>query len=89
MHWGFYKAAPVHRAAGKAPARPHAALGRFLTPGVKGYGGFAAPVVVGRKVGLPTTPALTGLFRKGDGRTPALGVSNINAMATNVLRGSF
>jgi hypothetical protein len=89
MDWRQFKAPAVDKAAGRAPRRAHPALGRFLTPGVKGYGGFAAPVVVGRKIGLPTTPALTGLFRKGDGRTPAIGVSQINAMATNIFRGAF
>lgn len=88
MDWRAFKA-PVHKRAGRAPGRAHPALGSFIRPGVIGYGGFAAPVVPGRKVGLATTPALNGLFRKGDGRTPSIGVSQINAMATNIFRGAL
>jgi hypothetical protein len=42
-----------------------------------------SPTRVGRVGGLGTTPALYGMFRAG--RT--VGVSQINAMATNIRRG--
>lgn len=48
------------------------------------YGLLAAPSRTGRKVGTPITPSIGGLFRRG----PAVGISQINAMATNILRGS-
>ena len=47
-----------------------------------GYGYL--PTRPGRRVGLGSLPALTGLFRAGR----VLGVSQVNLMATNVWRGS-
>jgi hypothetical protein len=72
--------APVGRTELRGEGR--APLGTFIK-GRKQYGLFAGPVVQGRAEGLAWTPALTGLFRAG--RT--VGVSQINAMATNILRG--
>jgi hypothetical protein len=43
------------------------------------------PPRLGRRGGLGVTPALHGIFRTGD-RT--VGISQINAIATNVRRGS-
>jgi len=51
---------------------------------VTGYGSLAAPTLVGRRGGPGVTPAIGGLFRRG----PAIAISQINAMATNVLQGS-
>jgi hypothetical protein len=45
---------------------------------------LAAPSVLGRRIGFAPTPAVNGLFRRG----PAVGVSRINAMATDISRGS-
>ena len=50
------------------------------------YGLLAAPSVQGRKVGYAPNPAVNGLFRRG--APPGFAISQINAMATNVLRGS-
>jgi hypothetical protein len=61
-------------------SRP-AALGAFNV-GPKAYG--FQPAVPRQRGGLPHTPALSGLFRAGK----VVGISQINAMATNVTRGS-
>jgi hypothetical protein len=61
-------------------SRP-AALGAF-NAGPKLYG--FVPAVPRQRGGLSTTPALEGLFRAGK----VVGISQINAMATNVTRGS-
>lgn len=58
------------------------AVGVLMRPGERQYG--FVPTRPGRPIGLGTTPALQGFFRAGR-RT--LGVSQINAMATNVYRG--
>lgn len=59
-----------------------AALGTFgVGPKVYGF----KPTVPGRKIGLATTPALGGLFRSG---RITVGISQINAMATNIMQGS-
>jgi len=47
------------------------------------YGQLAAPVIPGRLRGLGNTPAINGLFRRGR----AVGISEINTMATLVPRG--
>lgn len=61
---------------------PHeSALGTFVSGPDRPYG--YVPSRPGRRLGLGTTPALTGLFRAGR----VVGVSQINAMATNVFRG--
>jgi hypothetical protein len=60
-----------------------AALGTFWS-GPRGYGALAAPTRPGRRTGVAWTPAVTGFFRAGK----AVGISQINAMATNVPRGS-
>lgn len=69
------------------PMRVHghkrpAALGAFFG-GPRPYGFAAAPTRPGRVHGGGVTPALHGLFRAGT----AVGVSHINAMATNISRG--
>lgn len=57
------------------------ALGAFnLGPKVYGF----MPAVPRQRGGLGVTPALNGLFRAG----PVVGISQINAIATNVMRGS-
>lgn len=57
-----------------------AAVGVFMrSVGQYGY----VPGRPGRRIGLGTTPALDGLFRAGR----VVGVSQINALATNVFRG--
>lgn len=58
------------------------AIGVFM-PTRKNYGQLAAPVVPGRPRGLDLTPALTGLFQRGD----TVGISQINMIATVVPRG--
>lgn len=60
------------------------ALGVMSGRARTGYGLLAAPTVIGRRVGLAVTPAIGGLFRRG----PAVGISQINAIATNIMRGS-
>lgn len=60
------------------------ALGSFSGRARTGYGLLAAPTVIGRRVGVPITPAIGGLFRRG----PAVGISQINAIATNIMRGA-
>lgn len=61
-------------------SRP-AALGAFnVGPKVYGY----VPAVPRQRGGPGATPALEGLFRAGK----VVGISQINAMATNVTRGS-
>jgi hypothetical protein len=57
------------------------ALGLFVVGPKRPYG--YPPTRPGRRTGVGITPALTGLFRAG--RT--VGVSQINAMATNIRRG--
>lgn len=57
------------------------ALGAFAV-GPKSYG--FVPAVPRQRAGKGDTPALTGIFRAG----PVIGISQINAMATNVTRGS-
>jgi len=57
------------------------ALGVFVRGPERPYG--YVPSRPGRRVGLGSTPALTGLFRAGR----VVGVSQINAMATNIHRG--
>ena len=64
----------------KYTARP-AALGS-LNVGPKSYG--FVPGVPKQRPGLAHTPAIGGLFRRGR----VVGISQINAMATNVPRGS-
>jgi hypothetical protein len=54
-----------------------------ISVGPKVYG--FAPGVPLMRGGVGRTPALTGLFRAG---RITVGISKINAMATNVLRGS-
>ena len=57
------------------------ALGAFnVGPKVNGF----VPAVPRQRGGLSVTPALEGLFRAGR----VVGVSQINAIATNVTRGS-
>jgi hypothetical protein len=64
------------------PKKPR---GKFWGAGAsKGYGLLAAPMVKPRPFGPGQTPAVSGLFRRG----PAIAISQINAMATNVLQGS-
>lgn len=58
------------------------AVGVLMRPGERQYG--FVPTRPGRPIGLGTVPALQGLFRAGR-RT--VGVSQINAMATNLYRG--
>jgi len=59
--------------------------GRFgIANRLTGYGSLAAPTLPGRKFGQGITPAIGGLFRRG----PAIAISHINAIATNVLQGS-
>lgn len=58
-----------------------AALGAFNV-GPKAYG--FQPAVPRQRGGQSMTPALEGLFRAGK----VVGISQINAMATNVTRGS-
>lgn len=58
-----------------------AALGTFGV-GPQSYG--VQPGSFSRRIGEGSTPALTGLFQDGAIRT---GISQINTMATNVLRG--
>jgi hypothetical protein len=58
-----------------------AALGAFNV-GPKAYG--FVPAVPRQRGGQGMTPALEGLFRMGK----VVGISQINAMATNVTRGS-
>jgi hypothetical protein len=58
------------------------ATGVFLSGRDKPYG--FVPTRPGRRAGLGETPALGGMFRAG--RT--VGVSQINAIATNVWRGT-
>ncbi len=60
------------------------ALGVMSGRARTGYGLLAAPTVIGRRVGVAVTPAIGGLFRRG----PAVGISQINAIATNIMRGS-
>ena len=60
------------------------ALGVWSSHARTGYVLLAAPSVLGRRVGMPITPAIGGLFRRG----PAVGISQINAIATNIMRGS-
>lgn len=61
---------------------PHKALGLFMRgPEGRPYG--YVPTRPGRRLGLGTTPALTGLFRAGR----VVGISQINAIATVVRRG--
>ncbi len=57
-----------------------AALGAFAV-GPKSFG--FVPAVPRQRAGNGTTPALLGIFRAG----PVIGISQINAMATNVTRG--
>lgn len=57
------------------------ALGVFVNGPARPYG--FSPSRPGRAQGLGETPALLGMFRAG--RT--VGVSTINAMATNIRRG--
>ena len=73
------------------------ALGTFQGEGGRGVSAVAqrisvGPASYGFRPGLPRpmsflgrTPALSGLFRSG---RLVVGISQINAMATNVLRGS-
>lgn len=64
---------------------PRKPAGRFWGGGSsKGYGIMAAPIIPPRKIGPGVTPAVSGLFRRG----PAVAISQINAIATNVLQGS-
>jgi hypothetical protein len=64
------------------PKRP---IGRFFGMGAsRGYGLLAAPMVKPRPIGDGLTPAVSGLFRRG----PAIAISQINAMATNIMQGS-
>jgi len=76
-----------HRAAARSrTALSGAGAGSPLGTVIRGreqYGLFAAPVIPGRPKGLGNTPAINGLFRRG----PAVGISQINAMATNIPRG--
>jgi hypothetical protein len=51
----------------------------FRHVGQYGY----VPTRPGRRIGLGSTPALDGLFRAGR----VVGVSQINALATNIFRG--
>ena len=60
----------------------HRAIGVFLV-GHTQWGQLAAPSTVGRPRGLGDTPSIFGLFRRGR----AVGISQINAIATNVPRG--
>lgn len=64
-------------------ARPDfgGALGTFVRGPARPQGMY--PPRAGRPVGLGVTPAIGGLFRAGR----VLGVSQVNAMATNVRRG--
>lgn len=64
-----------------SPAHSARALGTFVVGPARPYG--FSPRRPGRRPGLGETPALLGMFRAG--RT--VGVSTINAMATNVRRG--
>jgi len=57
-------------------------LGRFAV-GPTSYG--FKPTVPGRRTGVSWTPAISGLFRSG---RVVPGISQINAMATNVPQGS-
>jgi hypothetical protein len=59
------------------------AIGTFAT--VRDFPQGYVPPRLGRRGGLGVTPALHGLFRTGN-RT--VGISQINAMATNIPRGS-
>lgn len=58
------------------------AIGVMMRPGERQYG--FVPTRPGRPIGLGLTPALHGIFRAG---RRVVGVSQINAMATNVYRG--
>ena len=60
------------------------AIGTFATVGNGLPQGYVPPRP-GRRIGIGQTPALQGLFRAG-ART--VGISEINAMATNIWRGS-
>ena len=64
-----------------SPAPSPRALGVFVQGPARPYG--FSPHRPGRRPGLGETPALLGMFRAG--RT--VGVSTINAMATNIRRG--
>lgn len=68
---------------GAAHAAAHPALGVFFS-GPRPYGFAAAPTRPGRKVRAAHVPALHGLFRHGG---PAIAVSDINRIATNIHRG--
>jgi len=70
-----FSAAPAHTLASNA-------VGVLMRSGERQYG--FVPTRPGRPIGLGTTPALQGLFRAG---RRAVGVSQINAMATNIYRG--
>lgn len=59
-----------------------ATLGTFFS-GPRPVGFAAAPTRPGRVHGGTVTPALHGLFRAGK----AVGISQINAIATNIQRG--
>jgi len=73
---GFDPHEPIHR--------PVAARARYgVANRLQGYGVLAAPSLPGRHIGNGVTPAIGGLFRRG----PAIAISQINAMATNVLQG--
>lgn len=65
-----------------APKKPLGAFYGFHSS--KGYGLLAAPQIKPRPISDGLTPAISGLFRRG----PAIAISQINAMATNVLQGS-
>jgi hypothetical protein len=58
------------------------AVGVLMRPAERQYG--FVPTRPGRARGVGTTPALQGFFRAGS-RT--VGISQINAMATNLYRG--
>jgi hypothetical protein len=74
---GFTPHEPIHR--------PIAARAKFgVVTRLQGYGSLAAPSLPGRHIGNGNTPAIGGLFRRG----PAVAISQINAIATNLLQGS-
>jgi len=74
---GFTPHEPIHR--------PIAARAKYgVANRLQGYGNLAAPSLPGRRIGNGVTPAIQGLFRRG----PAVGISQINTIATNLLQGS-
>lgn len=73
---GFTPHEPLH-----APVAARARYG--VVNRLQGFGVLAAPSLPGRRIGNGVTPAIGGLFRRG----PAIGISQINAIATNVLQG--